>query len=126
MSDVPKKKILLVDDDDAVIAYLSVKLGKHYSIVSSTDARKVVQLAKREQPDLILSDIDMPEMGGGDLAVALSSDPATAFIPMLYLTGLVSPEESKDLGGQIGGRPGISKRAPLSELLQRIEVMTSR
>lgn len=119
MSD--KKKILLVDDDEAVVSYLVVKLAKYYDLISTTDPTQVVAMAREEQPDLILCDIDMPAMSGGDLASALTEDPDTAFIPVLYLTALVSPQETKDLQGQVGGRPGISKRAPLAELLARID-----
>lgn len=119
MSD--KKKILLIDDDEAVVSYLVVKLAKYYDLISTTDPTQVVAMAREEQPDLILCDIDMPDMSGGDLASALTDDPATAFIPVLYLTALVSPEEARDLQGQVGGRPGISKRAPLAELLARID-----
>lgn len=119
MSD--KKKILLVDDDEAVVSYLVVKLARYYDLISTTDPTQVVAMAREEQPDLILCDIDMPDMSGGDLASALTDDPATAFIPVLYLTALVSPEETRDLQGQVGGRPGISKRAPLAELLARID-----
>ncbi len=119
MSD--KKKILLVDDDEAVVSYLVVKLAKYYDLISTTDPMQAVALAREEQPDLILCDIDMPDMSGGDLASALTEDPDTAFIPVLYLTSLVSPQETKDLQGQVGGRPGISKRAPMAELLARID-----
>ncbi len=119
MSD--KKKILLVDDDEAVVSYLVVKLAKYYDLISTTDPTQVVAMAREEQPDLILCDIDMPGMSGGDLASALTEDPDTAFIPVLYLTALVSPQETKELQGQVGGRPGISKRAPLAELLARID-----
>jgi len=119
MSD--KKKILLVDDDEAVVSYLVVKLAKYYDLISTTDPTQVVAMAREEQPDLILCDIDMPDMSGGDLSSALTEDPATAFIPVLYLTALVSPEETRDLQGQVGGRPGVSKRAPLAELLARID-----
>lgn len=118
MSD--KKKILLVDDDEAVVSYLVVKLAKYYELISTTDPTQVVAMAREEQPDLILCDIDMPGMSGGDLASALTEDPDTAFIPVLYLTALVSPQETEDLQGQVGGRPGISKRAPLAQLLERI------
>ena len=116
-----KKKILLVDDDEAVVSYLVVKLARYYDLISTTDPTKVVDMAREEQPDLILCDIDMPHMSGGDLASALTEDPDTAFIPVLYLTALVSPQETKDLQGQVGGRPGISKRAPMAELLARID-----
>ena len=79
-----------------------------------------LSMAKAERPDLVLCDIDMPGMGGGDVVAALSSDPQTAGIPVMYLTALVSPEETRDMGGNVGGRPGVAKRAPIAELLQRI------
>jgi len=116
-----KKRILLVDDDEAVVSYLVMKLAKYFEIDSTTEPRKAVDMARAGRPQLILCDIDMPDMSGGDLVAALNEDPDTAFIPVLYLTGLVSPEEASDLKGQVGGRPGISKRAPLAELLARID-----
>ena len=119
-----KKRILLVDDDDAVVSYLVAKLSKLYDVVSTVDPSKVVALARRELPDVILCDIDMPGMSGGDVAAALGEDSATARIPLIYLTALVSPEEARDLQGQVGGRPGVSKRAPLAELVARIDELT--
>ena len=119
-----RKKIMLIDDDDAVVRYLVVKLSRMYDVVSTTDPLKAVAVAKRERPDLVLCDIDMPEMSGGEVASALSEDPATAFIPVVYLTALVSPAETRDLSGQVGGRPGVSKRAPLAELMKVIDEMT--
>lgn len=114
------KKILVIDDDEAIVAYLAAKLAQHYELVSTTDPYKAVGLAKAERPDLVLCDIDMPGMGGGDVVAALSMDPQTAAIPVMYLTALVSPEETRDMGGNVGGRPGVAKRAPIAELLQRI------
>jgi CheY-like chemotaxis protein len=114
------KKILVIDDDEAIVAYLIAKLAQHYELVSTTDPYKAVALAKAERPDLVLCDIDMPGMGGGDVVAALSADPQTAGIPVMYLTALVSPEETRDMGGNVGGRPGVAKRAPIAELLQRI------
>ena len=116
-----KTKLLLIDDDPAVISYLVTKLTRLYEIVSTTDPSQAGRLARTQLPDVILCDIDMPGMSGGDVAAELSSDSATGRIPFIYLTALVSPEEAKDLGGQVGGRPGVSKRAPLSELVKTID-----
>lgn len=125
MSD-SKKKVLLVDDDAAVISYLVTKLARYYDVVSTTDPREVGRLARTELPDAILCDIDMPQMSGGDVAAGLDGDSATARIPFIYLTALVTPQETQDLGGMVGGRPGVSKRAPLAELVERIEEATRR
>ncbi|HSW13064.1 MAG TPA: response regulator [Solimonas sp.] len=124
MSD--KIKVLLIDDDDAVVAYLVAKLSRLYELVSTVDPREAVALARAEQPDVILCDIDMPEMGGGDVTAALAEDPETAQIPVIYLTALVSPQETRDLQGTVGGRPGVSKRAPLSELVAVVDAATRR
>jgi CheY-like chemotaxis protein len=116
-----KKQVLLIDDDHAVLAFLTAKLSKRYDVVSTVDARKGITLARSQLPDVILCDIDMPGMSGGDVAAALETDTMTARIPLIYLTALVTPEETQELGGQVGGRPGISKRATVAELVERIE-----
>lgn len=121
-----KKKILLIDDDEAIINYLAAKLSKNYELVTTTQPRKAVALARAESPDVILCDIDMPDFGGGDVAAALAEDPQTAGIPLIYLTSLVSPQEARDMDGFVGGRPGVAKKATLAELLSRIEEQTSR
>jgi CheY-like chemotaxis protein len=116
-----RKKILLVDDDAAVISYLVTKLSRLYDVVSTTDPREVPRLARTELPSVILCDIDMPDLGGGDVAAMLADDSVTARIPLVYLTSLVTPQETRELGGMVGGRPGVSKRAPLSELVAKID-----
>ncbi len=117
-----RKNILLVDDDHAVTDYLRVKLGKAYGVTATNNPKMVVAIARKEQPDLILCDIDMPEMDGGDVCRALSDDEQTRHIPILYLTSIVSREEVEQMGGQIGGRPGVSKEAPIDEIIERIRV----
>jgi CheY-like chemotaxis protein len=119
-----KKRILLVDDDPTVVSYLSTKLSKIYEVVATSDPRKAVALARRELPDAILCDIDMPGMSGGEVAAELAADSGLARIPFIYLTDLVSPDEARDLQGQVGGRPGVSKRAPMGELMARIDELT--
>jgi DNA-binding response OmpR family regulator len=115
-----RKTILLVDDDPAVTDYLRLKLGKTYNVVVTNRPTTVLSLAGQEQPDLILCDIDMPGMDGGDVARALSSNEQTRRIPILYLTSIISHEEARALHGQIGGRPGMSKHSPIDEILARI------
>jgi two-component system sensor histidine kinase/response regulator len=118
-----RKKILVVDDDDAVTTYLRAKLGSAYEVVTTNVSTRALALAKSENPDLVICDVDMPQLDGGDLAAKLASDPSTRGIQLLFLTGLLSPEEAAAVGGQVAGHPAIAKRAPLGELLGRIEQM---
>jgi CheY-like chemotaxis protein len=119
----PRKKILLVDDDEAVTTYLAAKIGTAYEVIATNVAQRALALAQSQHPDLVICDVDMPGLDGGDLAAALARDPATRDIPLLFLTALMSPAEAKALGGEVAGRPGVSKRAPLAELLGRIKEM---
>ena len=116
-----RRKVMLVDDDDSVVMYLQMKLARHYEIVKTTEPRDGLALARSEQPDLVLCDIDMPTMSGIVLADALAKDPLTARIPVVHLTALVSAHEAHMLDTIVGGRPFVAKRAPVPELLAKIE-----
>jgi CheY-like chemotaxis protein len=120
-----KKLILLVDDDQSVLDYLTTKLSKLYDVVSTSNPREAANLAAAKRPDVILCDIDMPGMGGGEVAAQLEKDPVTAAIPLIYLTGLVSPEEARELNGFVSGRPGVAKRGPLAELVATIDAFAN-
>ena len=110
-----KRRLLVVDDDDAVLDYLRAKLAARYELVSTTSSKEVVRLAREERPDLILCDIDMPGMDGGDVSAALFADDATRDIPLLFLSALVSASRP------LGGRYAIAKSAPIPELTAKIE-----
>lgn len=118
-----KPKILLVDDDEAVLDYLQAKLGKRFDLVSTNAPQHVLRLARDEQPDLILCDFDMPDMDGADVSKALHGDERTRHIPLLLLTALATPADIKRLQGQMSGRAAMSKSAPVDKLIERIEAM---
>jgi CheY-like chemotaxis protein len=119
-------KLLVVDDDEAMIDYLHAKLGERFDIVSTNAPENVLNLARTERPHLILCDINMPEMDGGDVSKALHAHPEVRTVPMLFLTALISPDELKNTGNLIGGRPAISKQAAIPELEKRIRQLIER
>jgi CheY-like chemotaxis protein len=80
-----RKKILLVDDDHAVVAMFRAMLGKRYDLVVTLDPHEAVDLARSHLPDLILCDLDMPGLAGDEVAAKLSHDGMTARIPLVYL-----------------------------------------
>lgn len=119
-------KLLLVDDDEAMIDYLHAKLGERFDIVSTNAPEHVLGLARSERPNLILCDINMPGMDGGDVSKALHAHPEVRSVPMLFLTALISPSELKHTGNLIGGRPAISKQEPIPELEKRIRQLIEK
>lgn len=118
-----RQRILVVDDDAAVLEYLQAKIGARYDLISTTESLEVIDLAREKQPQLVLCDLDMPEMNGTQVSAAMFGDEELRHIPLLFLTGAVAPHEIKRLQGEIGGRPAVPKAAPLGELLERIESM---
>jgi CheY-like chemotaxis protein len=118
-----RQKILVVDDDQAVLDYLRAKIGERYEVISTTASREVIDLAREKQPQLVVCDLDMPQMDGTQVSAAMFGDEELRHIPLMFLTATVAPQDLKRLRGQIGGRPAVPKSAPLSDLLARIEAM---
>lgn len=114
--------LLIVDDDESVLEYLKIKLGTRYEVISTTTPKLVLGLARERRPDLILCDLDMPGMNGGEVSAALFGDEEARHIPLVFLSGTVSPHELQKLQGKVG-RPAITKSTPLPELVKRIEAM---
>lgn len=116
-----KRKILIVDDDEGVLDYLQARLGGRYDLVSTNVPDNVVKLALEQAPDLIVCDVDMPDMDGADVSAALQGDQSTRDIPVLFLTALATTQDLKRLQDRLGGRPAMSKNAPVAQLVARIE-----
>ena len=116
-----KRRILVVDDDEAVLTFWKAKLASRYEVLTTSSPESVLAMARREKPQLILCDVDMPDVDGGDISSALFADDELRGIPVLFLTGLVGPAELKRLAGQLGGRAAVSKSEPVEAIVARIE-----
>src|SRR5690242_7764285 len=113
----PKPKILIVDDDEGVLDYLQARLGSRYDLVSTNAPDNVVTLALEQAPDLIVCDVDMPDMDGADVSAALQGEASTRDIPVLFLTALATTQDLKRLQDRLSGRPAMSKNAPVAQLI---------
>ena len=98
--------------------------GGHAAILAR-DGEEAVETAKREIPDIILMDIQMPKMSGVDAAKILKSNQSTAKIPIIALTAYAMTEEKETLGGEwFDGY--ISKPAGVKDILNVIDEMAQR
>jgi DNA-binding response OmpR family regulator len=89
---VAKAKILCIEDDLDMIEYLKLILGKAgYEVIGAEGGRLGLEAMRREQPDLILLDLMMPEMDGADVLLHKKKDPTVSDIPVIALTALDSP-----------------------------------
>lgn len=90
-----KKRIMLVDDEAAFtrLMKLVLEMGGRYEVVCENTATHALATARACHPDLILLDVVMPEMDGGDVAAQIKADPALKRIPIIFLTALINGKE---------------------------------
>jgi putative two-component system response regulator len=81
------KSILIVDDNLASLKQISTQLAASYSISLAKSGGMALQICAREKPDLILLDVEMPEMDGFETIARLKEDPGLKDIPVIFLTG---------------------------------------
>ena len=83
------KKILIVDDNETNLKILTLILKKDaYRVIQVTDPKVVRSLVLQEKPDLILLDVNMPDINGFDLAERLKKDPQVEDIPIIFISAL--------------------------------------
>lgn len=118
MVNILPKKILVVDDEEEVLTPLSNILKRaKYEVISTTKGKEAIELAKSSHPDLIILDIVLPDIDGGEVSATLSEDPATANIPIVYLTGILTKSEESLAGERTGKHYLIAKPITGRELL---------
>jgi len=118
-----KKKILLVDDEEDFCFFVKLNLeqtGK-YEVLTATSGSSGLIMASQELPDLVLLDIIMPEMNGGQVAELLLDNPKTKDIPVIFITAIASRSEVQSQEGVIGGRRFIAKPVTPIELIAKID-----
>ncbi len=117
------KKILIVDDETIVTRPVKVNLEKtgHFIVRAENKATEALATARQFQPDLILLDVMMPEMDGGEVAAQLQEDPALKNVPVVFLTAIVTKQETGGTTTMKGGKVFMAKPINLNELLKCIE-----
>ena len=88
-STIEKTKILVVEDEDELRRFLSLIFSSKYDVLTASNGKQGIEIAKKELPDLIISDILMPEVSGIDLCKELKSDSKTNHIPIVLITARV-------------------------------------
>ncbi len=96
------KTILVVDDEPELVKLLKYRLeANHYNVISASDGAEGVKKARQEKPDLIIMDILMPNLSGGDAVKILQADAATKNIPVIFFTAAVGDLSKGDETGSI-------------------------
>jgi class 3 adenylate cyclase len=116
-------RILIVDDQPMNVDILQTRLAVHgYDILTATDGEAAVQLARAEQPDLMLLDVMMPKMDGIEVCQRLKGDAALPFMPIIMVT---AKSDSKDVvaGLDAGADEYLTKPVDQAALVARVKSM---
>lgn len=114
----PKKRILLVDDQAGLAALLQ-RLLPGYEIRGERQSTDALTAAREWKPDLLLLDVDMPEVTGFDLASAFARDSTLCHLPVIFLSGEVQAET--DAPVLLNGYTAFAKPFNLDILREHIE-----
>ena len=121
-ADIPSQgNILIVDDTPANLRLLSGMLAEQgYKVRSVINGQMALMATGAAPPDLILLDINMPEMNGYEVCERLKADEGTRDIPIIFISALDATED-KIKAFTVGGLDYITKPFQLEEVLARVE-----
>jgi putative two-component system response regulator len=115
------KTIFIVDDNNTNLMTAKEVLGDTYKTFAMTNAARLFKFAESVMPDLILLDVDMPEMDGFEAMAVLKSDERLKGVPVIFLTAM-QDTETEVRGIEMGAQDFISKPFAAPVLLKRIEM----
>jgi signal transduction histidine kinase/DNA-binding response OmpR family regulator len=116
--------VLVADDNADLRAYLGRLLGASYRVTMVADGERALRAARELRPDLVLSDIMMPNLDGIGLVRALRADPALAGVPVILLSARAG-EEAKIAGLDTGADDYLVKPFSAAELIARVRSQLS-
>jgi signal transduction histidine kinase/CheY-like chemotaxis protein/AraC-like DNA-binding protein len=122
-ADVPV--LLIVDDNAEIRTFVRSHLGARYRVIEAGDGAEALALARKLVPDLIVSDVMMPNLDGFGLVRELRADPDLDFVPVILLTARASAE-SKLEGLGIGADAYLTKPFDVRELRVRVDSLIAR
>ncbi|HHP7231800.1 MAG TPA: response regulator transcription factor [Xenococcaceae cyanobacterium] len=120
------KKILIVDDDKILRTVLKHTLGQQgYQVTGAVSGKEALALFEKDNPDIIISDVSMPEMDGFDFCRQLRSQPSGQLIPFIFLSARGELDD-RIFGHSIGADDYLTKPFEMKELLAKIEALIER
>ena len=120
---IAKKRVLIIDDEASFTRLLTLNLHHtgRYTAEAVNDPAEAVAVARRFSPDVILLDVMMPGMDGGQVATRIQASSKLKKTPIVFLTAAVKKGEIELHRGYIGGLPFIAKPVDIDEVVGCIE-----
>jgi len=118
-----QKLIFIVDDNDANLAFAASVLENEYRVLTMPSAQRMFLLLEKKRPDMILLDVEMPDMSGFDAIARLKANPEWEKIPVIFLTGWIDGKLLSD-AQELGSIEVIPKPINPSVLLNCVKKST--
>jgi DNA-binding response OmpR family regulator len=116
------KRILLCDDEAHILRAAEFKFKRAgYEVLCATDGEEAWQLILDQQPDILVTDCQMPRLNGLQLAERIQSNPATCRLPVIMLSAKGFELSTDEIRQQFGIRAILAKPFSPRELHQRVE-----
>lgn len=118
-----KRRILVVDDEPALTRMVKLNLERtgDFEVRTENMGSRALQAAREFKPDLIFLDVMMPDMGGDEVATQLKEDPELSQTRFVFMTAIVTKEETGATGSSIGGNVFLAKPVKTDELIATID-----
>jgi CheY-like chemotaxis protein len=114
-----KQKILIADDEPGVRSIVSRILEEEYIVLEAANGEEAIDIAKGQQPALVLMDLMMPKIDGYAACLRIKSDQATKGIPVVILTA-IGHELNKKFAAEMGADGYITKPFTRESLLEEM------
>lgn len=123
-----KRRILIVDDEKSFTSLLKLNLEETgaYEVRVENWPEDALAATREFKPDLVLLDIIMPRLPGGNVAAQIKADPELRQTPIVFLTAAVRKHQVEDHDGIICDFPCLAKPAPIEEIIAAIEKHAAR
>ena len=119
-------RVLLVEDDPVILRLLEVNFElEGYDVLLAHDGAEGIDMARDQRPDLVISDIMMPNVSGIELVEALKGDEVTAGIPIILLSAKAQSADVR-AGMEAGADDYITKPFEPLELVDRVQALLAR
>lgn len=116
------KRILVIDDEEDLnrLMKLSLEAVGDFEVHHESRPQKALEVAREVKPDLMILDLVMPGMDGGELVFRIKDDPELCGLPIIFLTASITTG-ADDCGPTLFGYPCLKKPAALDEVVELIE-----
>jgi DNA-binding response OmpR family regulator len=121
------KRILVIDDEPVMLKVVSFRLkNAGYEVVTASSAGQGLALIRSEHPDLVLLDVQLPDMTGFEVCRRVKQDDALKGIPVVFFTASNATDDMDRAVEQYGAQGCIRKPFEPQELLARIQALLER